>query len=53
MRWLKNKTTWTGIAAIGAGAVLIYNGNIDTGVQTIIGGFGLIFIRQAIGKVGK
>jgi hypothetical protein len=47
-RLLKQKSTWTGIAAIGAGVVLILNGNMDSGVQTIIGGLSVIFIREAI-----
>lgn len=50
MRWLKQKTTWTGLAAVGTGAVLAYQGHINEGVQTIIGGLGLIFLREAINK---
>lgn len=50
LRILSQRSTWAGIAAIGTGGVLIATGNIDTGVQTIIGGFAIIFIREAIAK---
>lgn len=53
MKWLKQRTTWVGITAIGTGGVLIYHGNLNEGVQTIIGGLGLIFMREAITKAGK
>jgi hypothetical protein len=48
LRLLKQKSTWAGIAAIGTGAVLLINGDTTTGVQTIIGGLSVIFIREAI-----
>jgi hypothetical protein len=53
MNWLKQKTTWTGLTAIAVGALLIYKGNLNEGVQTVIGGFGLIFVREAIAGIKK
>lgn len=50
MKWLKQKSTWAGISAIGAGGVLIATGDLQSGVQTIIGGFAVIFLREAIAK---
>lgn len=49
-KWYQRKTTWTGIAAIVGAGVGMTTGAIDikTGVQTIVGGFALIFMRDAI-----
>ena len=49
-QFFQSKTNWTGITAI-LGAIISYNiGIIDTAVcvQTIMGGLGMIFIRDAI-----
>ena len=48
-QWYKQKTTWTGLSAVIAGAGGLVTGQMDvaTGIQTIIGGLGLIFLRQA------
>jgi hypothetical protein len=48
IRILKQKSTWAGIGGIATGAVLIINGDLTTGVQTVIGGFAIIFLREAI-----
>ena len=48
--FLKQKTTLTGIGAICTGIGLYINGNNTEAIQTIIGGLGLIFMRQAIAK---
>ena len=48
LRLLKQKSTWAGIGAIATGAVLIINGDMATGVQTVIGGIAVIFLREAI-----
>lgn len=59
------KTFWTGIAAVIGGIstlvvgyLMIVHGSVDSGIQTIttgalgvVGGLGLIFARDAIGKV--
>lgn len=49
-KWYQQKTLWTGLAAITGGIAGIVTGQIDTatGVQTIIGGFAVIFLRQAV-----
>jgi len=50
LKSLRQKSTWIGISGIGAGVVLILQGNVDAGVQTIIGGASVIFLREAIAK---
>jgi len=50
LRILQQKSTWAGIAGIATGVVLILNGNVTEGVQTVIGGVSIIFIREAIAK---
>lgn len=47
-RLLCQRSTWTGIAAIATGVGLVVAGNVSEGVQTIIAGAGIIFIREAI-----
>ena len=49
-RWYQCKTTWAGIGAIVGAGIGMFTGTVDiqTGVQTIAGGFGLIFLRDAI-----
>lgn len=49
---LKQKSTWAGIAAIATGIGMVVGGNLDTGIQTVIGGISVIFMRQAIEKSG-
>jgi len=46
----KSKSFWTGIAAVGFGIVLITQGDTGEGVQTILGGLGMIFIRAGLEK---
>ena len=48
--FLKQKTTLTGIGAVCTGVGLIIANQQSEGIQTIIGGLGLIFLRQAIAK---
>lgn len=50
LRIIGQKSTWAGIAGIATGAVLIINGDMTSGVQTIIGAISVIFIREAIAK---
>ena len=51
MQWLKQKSTWAGIGAIATGVgMLVTGGDTAVGVQTIIGGFAVIFLREAIAK---
>ena len=44
----KSKTFWSGMAAIVTGIGIGVAGDIPTGIQTVIGGLGLIFLRQAV-----
>lgn len=46
-RLLKSKTFYTGLAAIITGIGLYVSGDKTNGIQTIFGGLGLIFLRQA------
>jgi len=50
LRILKQRTTWVGLAGVGTGVTLCYTGSIAEGVQAIIGGLGLIFLREAVAK---
>jgi hypothetical protein len=47
---LKQKSTLTGIGAVCTGIGLIIADKQAEGIQTIIGGLGLIFLRQAVAK---
>lgn len=49
-RILAQRSTWTGLAGIATGIGLIVHGNMAEGIQTIIGGFAIIFIREAVAK---
>ena len=55
--FLQSKTNWAGITMIGSGVVGFASGVMDAVVsfQTIAGGFGLMFIKDAIAgaKNGK
>jgi len=46
----KSKTFWTGLGAVGFGVTLIVGGDTEAGMQTILGGLGMIFLRQGIAK---
>lgn len=50
LKILKQKSTWAGIGGIATGVIIAINGDLPTGVQTIVGGFAVIFIREAINK---
>ena len=51
-KWHTQKSFWAGITAIIGGVAGIATKTVDiaTGVQTIIGGFAIIFLRDAINK---
>jgi len=49
MMW-KSKTFWTGIGTVGYGVYLITAGDTGVGVQTVLGGLGIIFLRSGIDK---
>ena len=46
----KSKTFWTGIGTIGFGIVLYTQGNKAEGIQTVLGGLGMIFLRAGVEK---
>lgn len=50
-KWYRQRTTWTGIGAIVAGIGMVAMGDPATGIQTILGGFAAIFLRQAVGAM--
>lgn len=45
---IRSKTFYTGIAAIVTGIGLYVSGDETNAIQTILGGLGLIFLRQGI-----
>lgn len=51
--WYKQKTTWTAIAAVVGAIGGMATGTVDpvTGVQSVIGALGMIFMRQGIEKI--
>lgn len=50
---LKSKTFWVGLGTVGFGIFQCVKGDSNTGVTTILMGFGMIFGREAIEKSGK
>lgn len=46
----KTKTFWTGLGAVAFGVVLIAQGQTAEGIQTVIGGVGMIFLRAGINR---
>lgn len=50
-RNLGKKTFWAGLAAVASGLGMIVNGEVPTGVQTVILGIGLVTGRDAITKL--
>jgi hypothetical protein len=47
---LKTKTFWAGIALIATGIQQWLSGDQHTGLQSVLAGFGLIFLRDAVRK---
>jgi hypothetical protein len=49
-RWYEQMSFWTGITAIatGAGGLATQTMDMATAIQTIIGGFAVIFVRRAV-----
>jgi hypothetical protein len=46
----KRKTFWTGLSLVGFGVALCISKKWEEGVQAVIGGLGLIFLRSAVEK---
>lgn len=55
MKLVKTKSFWTGISAVVIGAGGFFTGAMSPveAIQTVLGGFAVIFIRDGIGKVEK
>lgn len=47
---IKSKTFWTGAGSIVTGIGFIIVGNKPEGLQLVFSGFGMIFLRRAVGK---
>jgi len=50
---LKTKTFWAGLASVGAGVGEIIAGSLSNGLQLVLAGISVIFIRDAISKTAK
>lgn len=50
---IRSKTFWTGIGSVVGGVLTVIEGNQQAGIQLIIGGLGMIFLRDAIAKKGE
>ena len=46
----KTKTFWSGIGLVLYGSYMLAEGNIEEGVQNILTGLSVIFLRDAISK---
>ena len=46
----KSKTFWAGVAAICTGIGFIVNGDLEAGIQTVLGGVTAIFLKHAVDK---
>lgn len=49
----KSKVFWTGLAAVATGVTQIIGKQYEIGMQTLIGGFALIFVRHTLHKQDK
>jgi len=47
----KTKTFWSGLSLIAYGLYLAVSGNIEAGIQNIIMGLSVIFLRDAVRKM--
>jgi len=47
---IKSKTFWLGVSTAAGGAVMCTNGHVAEGVEAIVAGLAIIFIRDAISK---
>lgn len=51
LKWLRGRKTYlTAIAGVITGVVLIVDGHVVEGVQTILGSLGLGFLRAGVSK---
>lgn len=47
---LRSKTFWTGIVMVGLGIYRSIEGDAENGMELIVEGIGLIFLRSAVRK---
>ena len=45
---VRSKSAWTGLASVVTGIFAIKQGAVEVGILAIIGGMGMIFIKDAI-----
>lgn len=50
--FFQSKSNWTGITSIVVGGYLIHIGEVRTGIESIFAGLALIFVKDAIAKIG-
>jgi len=50
---LKTKTFWSGLGMVAHGLYMVLSGNIENGIQMIVMGLSVIFLRDAIRKIGQ
>ena len=50
---IASKTFWLGVGTIAGGVYAIFQGETKTGMEAIIAGLGLIFIKDAIVSSSK
>lgn len=50
-RLIKTKTFWAGISGIAVGIGQITTGDVPGGLQSIVVGLGIIFLRDATAKI--
>lgn len=47
-----SKSNWTGVSTILVGLYLLQTGDIQLGIESIFAGLALVFVKDAIAKVG-
>jgi len=50
---IKTKTFWTGLGLVAYGIVQIANNNLSEGINSILTGLSIIFLRDAITKTNS
>ena len=48
---LQTKTFWSGLSLVAYGVYLAITGNIEAGIQNVITGMSVIFLRDAVRKL--
>ena len=50
-KWYKQKTTWSGLAAVVTGIGMIVAGEVTGGIQMLATGVVAVFLRQGVAKL--